>query len=86
MGEYYVIIFCGPDKTGIQRRFQHLDSNIIKHHDAYVRTTVTLDKDVELIEVLEGHFFVIFAKLKSPTRTALFYDPRYQYEESINPK
>ena|SRR5215212_7076655 len=26
---------------------KHLDSRRIKHHDAYMRTTVTLDKDVE---------------------------------------
>jgi hypothetical protein len=26
---------------------RHLDSNSLEHHDAYMRTTVTLEKDVE---------------------------------------
>jgi hypothetical protein len=33
----------------------HLDSNEYEHHDAYVRTTVTLDKDVERMLREEMH-------------------------------
>ena len=38
---------CGPAGVGGGAGLRHLDSNVLRHHDAGMRTTVTLDADVE---------------------------------------
>lgn len=41
--------------TSLTSDSSHLDSMKVKHHDAYMRTTVTLDKDVERMLREEQH-------------------------------
>ncbi len=38
---------CRPEFMWIRPAGRHLDSRYPPHHDAFMRTTVTLDKDVE---------------------------------------